>query len=250
MAPLSLRDVDLLLHQGFSRELVFFLVIDKVKVTPAGGEPTVIYNDPTDARSFPLFEQYVREAMVHGLTTQSFIAADEPGGKASAHAELCYERAMATEAARQDFPNRDGACGQKPPVRASGEAAGSNLEVVLHGQRLQLDVTTRSIFGIFYYLGGILAHRDAAAPRLRHYDLPAEVTVDAPLLTIAERGAVGPFGGPGGCFTAADYEGRRYCVPAEDADNTKRIFSMLGVLLALKQSPGDLPVTQTVRIAP
>ena len=258
MAPLSLRDVDLLLHQGFSRELVFLLVIDKIKITPSGDEPTVIYNDPTDARTFPLFEQYIREAMVHGLTTQSYLAPEDSsaaGAKLIPHAELCYERAMATAEARQDFPNRESGCGFKPSVRTAIEGGGSALEVHLHGQTLKLEVTTRSIFGVFYYLGGVMAHHDEATLRLHHYDLPAETTVDAPLLAVLDKPGMGPVAGLGGglgetCFTAVDYEGRHYCVPQDGADNTKRIFGILAALLALKQSPGDLPITQTVRIAP
>lgn len=39
-------------------------------------------------------------------------------------------------------------------------------------------------------------------------------------------------------------------MPLDGADNTKKIFNILNALLALKTSPGDLPVTQTVRIAP
>ena len=258
MSPVSLADVDLLLHQGFSRELVFYLVIDRIKITADGGEPAVIFNDPTDSRSFPLFEQYVREAMVHGLSTQSFLAPDDLAGpstggrpKLTPHAELCYERALATTEAKLDFPNAEGSCGHKPSVRAAGDAGGAELEVLLHGRRLKLEVTTRSVFGIFYYLGNVVAHHDEEGLRLRRYDLPAENTEEGPLLRLLDQpGAQMPGGASGSCFTALDYEGRHYCVPSDGAENTKRIFSILGALLALKQSPGDLPVTQTVRIAP
>ena len=56
--------------------------------------------------------------------------------------------------------------------------------------------------------------------------------------------------GGSGCFVDLGYEGERYCVPLEGVDNTKKIFNILNALLAPKTSPGDLPVTQTVRIAP
>ena len=72
MSPLDLQDVDLLLHQGFARELIFDLVIAKVTITPKpSGEPFVVYNDPSDAKRFAVFQGYIREAMLHGLTTQS-----------------------------------------------------------------------------------------------------------------------------------------------------------------------------------
>ena len=39
-------------------------------------------------------------------------------------------------------------------------------------------------------------------------------------------------------------------MPQDGADNTKKIFNIINALLALKTTAGDLPVTQTVRIAP
>ena len=262
MSPLDLNDVDLLLHQGFARELIFYLVIDKATITPTpNGQPVVIYNDPTDAKRFAVFQGYIREAMLHGLTTQSFLAPDEmadPGdsgddaGKGGAskkpkltpHAELCYDTALAAPEARSDFPSTANLCGVAPTVRASAQT--SNLAVTLHGQSLQIAVTTRSIFGIFTFLGSLIAHGDADQARLHAYpELVSETTVDAPLLTVLKGGAARR-----GCFIGLGYEGETYCVPQDGADNTKRIFNILNALLALKTSPGDLPITQTVRIAP
>lgn len=257
MAPLDLQDVDLLLHQGFARELIFYLVIDKATITPKGGEPFVIWNDPSDPKRFAQFQTYIKEAMLHGLTTQSYMEPGDSGDspdsgakdakppKMVAHAELCYDRALATPAARKDFPadaNLCSASGAKKPASSSG----SNLTVNLYGQQLEIEVTTRSIFGIFQYLGGIIARGDPNEVRLHAYpELPAEVTVDAPILEVGKGG--GPYGG---CFSAIGYEGTRYCVPEQGADNTKKIFNIINALLALKTAPGDLPVTQTVRIAP
>jgi len=39
------------------------------------------------------------------------------------------------------------------------------------------------------------------------------------------------------------------CVPAEGAENTKRIISLLAQLLALKTPQSELPFTPTVRVA-
>ena len=47
-----------------------------------------------------------------------------------------------------------------------------------------------------------------------------------------------------------NYEAKTYCVPQDGADITKNIFNVLSVLVALKQSPGDLPATATVLVAP
>jgi hypothetical protein len=265
LAPLDLRDVDLLLHQGFSRELIFDLVIQKATITVhtddrGDGDPTVVYNDPSDAKRYAVFQGYIREAMVHGLTTQSFEAPDDSADtddtsagagqhhkpKLTEHAELCYDRALASVAAREDFHKGAKLCGvDAPAVRASGEA--TDLMVDLHGQKLTIDVTTRSIYGIFAYLGAMIAQDDASRVSLHAYpELLSETTVEAPLLVVNRAGGIGDQG----CFVGLGYEGQHYCVPQEGADNTKKIFNILNALLALKTASGDLPITQTVRIAP
>jgi hypothetical protein len=260
MSPLSLEDVDLLLHQGFARELIFYLVIDKAKITPSVGEPFVVYNDPTDPKRFAMFEGYIREAMLHGLTTETYQAADDsapddsasggkgakPKPKMTSHAEVCFDRALATADARADFPATANMCVANPPTPASGGA--SNLTVNLHGEQMQIDVYTRSIFGMFNYLGGMIARGDSATVHLHAYpELPAEVTADEPLLTVVKGGA---FDLQRDCFAGVGYEGDSYCVPRNGSDNTKKIFNILNALLALKTAPGDVTITPTVRIAP
>jgi hypothetical protein len=261
MAPLSLRDVDLLLHQGYSRELIFYLVIAKAKITfvPGPGEPerlpVVVYNDPSNGPSFSQFETYIRQAMEHGLTTQTYETesgggddADPKKRAAAAHveAELCYDKALANPTNLGHIP-KGGFCGDQPASRKAGaESAGAPLYVTLNGQRLQIEVTTRSIFEIFYYLGRIVNSRQAV--NLQAFeDLPAERIAAEPLIEVQEGGHYSDDGG--NCFTEVSYERQTYCVPVEGAANTKRIFGILNALLALKQSNSDLPTTQTVRIA-
>ena len=71
LTPLGLDEVDLLLHQGFSRELVFYLVIDKVKVTPQpNGESYILFNDPSDPANWAAFKALVQDAMQFGITTE------------------------------------------------------------------------------------------------------------------------------------------------------------------------------------
>jgi hypothetical protein len=258
MAPLSLRDVDLLLHQGYSRELIFYLVIAKAKITFVTGPgeperlPVVVYNDPSNGPSFSQFETYIRQAMEHGLTTQTYDveggAGDDADPKkrsagARVEAELCYDKALANPANLGHIP-KGGFCGDRS---ARGRAAADTpLYVTLDGQKLQIEVTTRSIFEIFYYLGRIVNSRQAV--NLQAFeDLPAERIVAEPLIEVQEGGHYSDDGGA--CFTEVTYERQSYCVPVEGAANTKRIFGILNALLALKQSNADLPTTQTVRIA-
>ena len=282
MAPLGLRDVDLLLHQGYSRELIFYLVIQKAKITlvPADGKPSpipprVVYNDPSDSENFALFQYYVKEAMEHGLTTETYLtpdgAADDSssdsgggdkssGGDKSAkakapklqtEAELCYDKALALPSDIRDIAPGS-FCGDKPDIRPAGESPSAPLYVTLHDpkfalhdQPLQIEVTTRSIFEIYYYLGRII--RSGRPLDLQAFDLPAEKIAAAPLIDVAIDHKSGDRA-DGACFTAVRFEGERYCVPLEGSDNTKHIFGILNALIALKQSNADIPVTQTVRI--
>jgi hypothetical protein len=271
LQPLGLNDIDLLLHQGFSRELVFYLVIDKAKITPcplsAGPDPCIVYNDPANP-SYPKFVGAIEAAMEHGLTTEvpqaaesadadSAAAAGAPGdtrpGKAEAaprpsagpKAQLCFERALSTDAAKQQFDQLAGE--NKPPAYcgAGHRRANAPLTVRLFdGRDYQIVVTTRSIYGMFNYLGAVMNAPPPEAPVLVDYRVPSETTPAGPLLTVTTASAFE------GCFTSVRYGGRTYCVPQQDAQTTKQVFNVLSALVALKQSPGDLPTSQTVLIAP
>jgi hypothetical protein len=265
MGPLDVRDVDLLLHQGYSRELIFYLVIEKAKITviPPDGKqdgipPQVVYNDPHNPASFQRFQYYVKEAMEHGLTTETYETPDTDGSSAdpekkpsmSVRAELCYDRALALPEDLKDIP-KGSFCGDKPWLRKSDdETVAAPLYVTLHDptfalhdQKLQIDVSTRSIYEIFYYLGRIV---DSGQPvYLQPFQLPAETIAQEPLIDVRVARDMSD----DGCFSKVVYEHETYCVPREGARNTKRIFGILNALLALKQSASDLPTTQTVRVA-
>jgi hypothetical protein len=275
MAPLGLRDVDLLLNQGYSRELIFYLVIAKAKITivskdgtPSTFPPQVIYNDPGDAKNFQLFQYYIKEAMEHGLTTETYEAPDasadssdssdstDASGKTkpkkptlTTQAGVCYDKALALPSDLADIAPGS-FCGDKPSIRPAATGAATPLYVTLHDQsfalhdqKLQIDVTTRSIYEIYYYLGRIIS--SGQPMQLQAFDLPAEKIEAAPLIDVV-TGHTLLMGED--CFSGVSYEGETYCVPREGAQNTKHIFGILNALIALKQSTGDIPVTQTVRI--
>jgi hypothetical protein len=269
LAPLDLRDVDLLLNQGYSRELIFYLVIAKAKITivskdgsPSPFPPQVVYNDPSDAKTFQLFQYYIKEAMEHGLTTETYQAPDETADTSdttdstkpkkptlTTQADLCYEKALAIPSDIADIAPGS-FCGDKPSIRPASTGTETPLYVTLHDpsfplhdQKLEIDVTTRSIYEIYYYLGRII--RGGAPVDLQAFNLPAEKIEAAPLIDVVTDHAT-PV--EGGCFSAVRYEDDTYCVPREGAQNTKHIFGILNALIALKQSTGDIPVTQTVRI--
>jgi hypothetical protein len=201
--------------------------------------------------------------MEHGLTTEivpddsstSLPPAPTPpaqGAAAKAAAatdvpkmvgQTCYEQALATPGAMAEFALLAKLRG---PINfcGGGKRASGSQYVSLNGDLVQIQVDFRSIYAIFNYLGGVIDHPEAPVT-LVDYHVPSEITPAGPLLTV-----VSTTDAFGGCFTALRYGGKGYCVPQEGADNTKKIFNVLNALVALKQSPGDLPVAQSVLINP
>ena len=197
MTPLSLDEIDLLLHQGYSRELVFYLVIDKAKITPydpisgkAAGPPRFDYNRPGDP-SFPEFQTFIQAAMEHGLTTelapvggvsaskaandvtvqpvagqgQTVVVvqnAEPPAKNGVPSRQTCYEQALASPDAMKDFALvHVNYCG-------SGEPPPAQQLVLLNGKAYKIEVVFRSTYGIFRYLGD-LVNNPAGSPVLDDY---------------------------------------------------------------------------------
>ena len=131
-----------------------------------------------------------------------------------------------------------GAYGPAARRSASPSTGGGAPVTPSSAPRIELEISPRSTYGIYQYLGRILAENAMTSVRL-----DTDGKDDAQILTIIE-------GGAGPCFAEADYEGKHYCVPTEGAENTKRIIGLLAQLLALKTPQTDLPFTPTVRVTP
>jgi hypothetical protein len=279
MSPLGLQEVDLLLHQGFSRELVFYLTIDKAMITPPNGKPCYVYNDPLHAEAPPpaasgasicqslTFDLAIQRAMTSGLTTETVGGAPPPPPPAApgapatsgAAAELaakapqiqeCFDRALATDAANADF---DALVAKhiSPNFCGAGPHSATSQLVYINGPEqppYQVQVIFRSTFGIFRYLGSLMNLDDASRlPRLTDYHVPGEYTPVGLLFDVTRTEKLGD-----SCFTAITYDGHYFCAPqtGDGVEATKDTFNILTTLLALKQSPGDLPASSAVLIAP
>lgn len=265
MAPMTLDEINLLLHQGFPRELIFYLTIEKAKITPAQGRPFYIYNNPADPQSYRLFVRTIEVAMEHGLTTETAPAPDEaapsqtvkPVATAGAinfvlksdtsgpEIQECFDQALATLAANAEFDKLT-AEGISPNFCGAGKHSTSQT-VYLNGPDkppVEVEVIFRSTYGVFHYVGAML--NGGEVPSLVDYGVPGETTPAGPILNVTTGSTMG-----GPCFTAVAYAGTRYCASrqGEGAATTRQIFSILTSLVALKQSPGDLPASQSVLIA-
>jgi hypothetical protein len=124
---------------------------------------------------------------------------------------------------------------------------------------LRFKILTRSTNSIYQFLGKVLkeeirAKEDALReefvvgaylpPGRLDERLPLLSTTrdDPKLLTIVPAGAQEP------CFVHTWFIDGDWCVPERGASNTKRIFSLLAELLALKTQAADLAITPAVRI--
>ena len=103
-----------------------------------------------------------------------------------------------------------------------------------------VEIGTRSTFSIYSFLGRLLRKPDAQSNKL--IGLPGDDD-DRLILTVYK-------GQPVGCFTAVVLDLGVYCVPMTGAENTKRTFSIISQLLALKTTTDDLQLTPTFRLLP
>jgi hypothetical protein len=147
------------------------------------------------------------------------------------------------------------------PVRICGEvAAGPQKNVVFwrdnngKPEAQQIEIVFRSTYEIFRYLGALMNEPAAsgagdcanasihAAPTICDFTTPDAPTPIGPLFKVQPGAPLEA------CFTAVAYATRRYCVPngGRELDMTKDVFNILISLIALKQSPGDLPTPQAV----
>ena len=292
MAPLNLQEIDLLLRQGYPRELIFYLAIAKAKITPLdanfkpNGPPHYIYNNPDgDAANYAEFAGHIALAMEAGLTTD--IAADAPeanstdkeiaavpasgpaGGKGGVEFVLradtksgpkvveCLDEALQSKRGR-DFVALLRARQQSVRIcGASSSASQKNVVFWRTGDNSfepqQVEISFRSTYEIFRYLGELMneqgastescadPQRPGAAPLICDYTAPDAPVPVGPLLRVQMSG------GPS-CFTSINYANRHYCIPngGRELDVTKDVFNILVSLIALKQSPGDLPTPQSV----
>jgi len=81
----------------------------------------------------------------------------------------------------------------------------------------------------------------AKANELKLHKFPGEPEA-YPILAIAQNTLFNR------CFAELSYNADRYCVPEEGSHHTKRIFSLLSQLIALKTQTNDLAITPVVRI--
>jgi hypothetical protein len=103
---------------------------------------------------------------------------------------------------------------------------------------VKYEIIPRSTFGIYQFLGKILAQQQEDYLTIRGTLYSTE---DRRILAVDRHGM-------GGCLVDINFEEEYYCVPMHGAENTKRILGLLAQLLALNTDISDLAITPTARI--
>jgi hypothetical protein len=264
LSPIDLPTLNFFLRQGYTRELLFWLFTDAVRETALGH--TIEYrNVPSLEKSCEFaygrarcFRDMVDVAIASGLTVETRVAPNTGAGagKVAIRARLCFDPVLAARARREYAPEVSAQllappsghhpiCRRDPwpqDKKGAGPADTDLLNFYLTGTPVgpvHYEIITRSTFGVYQFLGRILAENATDLIAMRG---PLDSHEDNRILAI-QRGAAD-------CFVAISFVTESYCVPQRGAENTKRIFSLLAQLLALKTQAGDLAITPTVRVAP
>lgn len=267
---ITLAELSVLLKQGIPRDLLYSLALDSIEFTDKGGVRRAYKNDPSD----PTYEEFRAAILVliaFGFSIETrldenaaFDSNDKTTAKFVTRGRFCFDQANA------DFELRrlvrtgtrwkcNDAWSRMPPQKPSNEDVA--IDVYFPSEvRTVVNVIfrMRSIYGVFNFLGRLIAEdrlhearvaTDSDAKQIARTfysprgDKPLAKEKGLPLLNITGA-QLGP------CFSSVSINGVFYCVPHDGGENTKRIFSVLSQLLALKTSAVDLPNTPTVRVAP
>jgi hypothetical protein len=296
LKPVDLPVVNFFIRQGYSRELLFWLLADSVRET-AQGRTTEFLNDPDPALACAVtnglrrcFSDMIDIALASGLTVEEKIEGKSSssdstsGGKTPAKkttdsktdtktgdgktdtktgggktdgkstdskgnrllARFCFDQVLADRARKEYSPeifrllatsvNRP-RCKIDPWPETNQT---DTLEFTFEGGssgKIKFEIVPRSGFGIYQYLGHILALRQEQTFRMRGR---LRVVEDTRILAVERSGT-------GGCLVDVNFEDEYYCVPLHGAENTKRIMGLLAQLVALNTSTQDLAITPTVR---
>lgn len=283
LRPVDLPELLYFIRQGYSRELLFWLFTESVRVT-SPGQPTVEFlNDPDPrlaCQMTPLgercFSHMVDIAIASGLTvetrTETAARASTSGGAGAAAAKSGSKSG-----------SKDGGTGTDATktAAASTRLLGRFCFDPVLAQRAQKEYDP-VIFSL------LTSQASTRHPRCRLDPWAPSVEADTLIATfggvtyeIVPRSTFGIYqflgrilrlqrenalllrgslyssedrrilaverASTGGCMVDINFETEYYCVPLRGAENTKRIMGLLAQLVALNTSTLDLAITPTVR---
>ena len=267
MTPVGTEILEYFWDQGYNREVLLYLVVDRVEVecgAADGAQLRVLENDPTES-SFGAFSSLVADLADTGRWEFDDLLTERigPPVEAAEARRLSTLVQMASSPLRL-VPLADGtyqlertSTKLRLTVRGTGACgSGSRDSVRLYDTREAVEtaarlapgvsrarIVMRSPQSILHYLGELARPEREVAIRGRRPDQP-----------ISERRlfAVRPGGACPGSEVSVRYDGSRWAIPrgtAEcDGGRSMQSLAITGQLMSLLQSAKDLPTTSTVRI--
>ncbi|MGQ7794123.1 hypothetical protein ACUN0C_17080 [Faunimonas sp. B44] len=244
LSPITPSNFLGLLQQGYSRELLFWILPESVRVRHSDGRDELFMNQPPfntacelGRREPSCFEEFVHLAMQWGLTAVP-IAPARGKKDAAPSAALCFDELLGSYARRaaQRSGHRDwGSSGSNVRCETGRAAEANKLAISRGGTRYE--ITPRSPMAIYRFLGSVLEGGPGVAI------LIDERGGHPGLLTVVRAEG-------GGCFAKANYRGVEYCVPESGTINTKQVFAVLSQLTAQSTSRHDLQIGSAIILAP
>ncbi len=279
IAEVSPQEFHQLLGSGIPREVLLHVLLDTVQVENGNGDSFDFRNDPLDDKytgsdprgcnayeykapfaesiwfgaqegdcRYHKFNTFVRKAVEYGLDADPVKAINPETGTVKDAPpkkfvwQFCYNAGINREYDRLSTVGQSpSACGKS--VERRGD---ETIPFAYNGRTIylrRLNPKFRSPIGAFRYLGRLVASGAAQTVRLNRTAEARDLrTGDTRLMTLEGAGAA--------CFAEAAYLGERFCVPAQGAQNTKSVFSLLATLVALRTKRSDLPAATSLVLRP
>jgi hypothetical protein len=284
LSPVDLPTVNFFIRQGYPPELLFWLFVDSVRET-YGGKTYEYQNTPLEpSQPVPLFgDRSMRDviilAIMTGLTveTKSVESVASGGGSSGGksdgksgssgggtsksvtevYGQVCFDKVLANRQTKllppdlvqvnihneglNPKPTCYGSWNPKKSTTSNSGAQSDQLSFTVESPAVgavHYQIFTRSTFGVYQFLGQILT-QGQTENLLLYGQIPGE---DLRILALKRNALLGT------CFAELSYDGSRYCVPDKGAEQTKRVFSLLSQLIALKTQTQDLAITPVVRV--
>lgn len=268
MTPLSFELLEYFWDQGFVREILLLMTIERIEIACSTDELRELQNDPQDP-TFPVFRQVVDAASASGAWEADEHLNEEIGPpveaaeaarlgtliqaasgrlRVSARKDGRFQLVRPAERLRLTMRGFDPCAGPYgapvPESRAVFYDTKRSFETAaVEGHVRRARLVARSPQSVIFYLGEMARPGREIVLRPRN---PGQPEAERRLFVVREGSECS--GGP----VTAVYDGKRYVVPSGKGDchpgRSLQALALAAQLLSLQQSSRDLPAAGTVRI--
>ncbi len=262
LTPLSADTLAFFINQGVSREVLFYLYLQRVQINATGKTPEIDVNDPAAPR-FNEFSEGLRAALTLGLTAQTKTQTLDVGPPLPANQATDVNNLLSIAKAGLDIvPSKSGGTYQLQTTRSAAvlcfDQARASVDIAarlgpsvgcsnpLAGSApspaaLTFQFCPRSTYDIFRYLGTVV--RESLRQGGHNIDLVTEESkvfggsdAMADKLFVVEKNSNHP------SFVSVKYGKDTYSIP-KSATTSIQVLALLRELVALSTSVNSLPPT-------